>query len=63
MNDQKIHKAKLWQLPLYACNQIGMNLYFWGSGPDSRNALVVGAAGRLSGQAPQIFQRRMVGNE
>lgn len=24
VNDQKIHKAKLWQLPMYACNQIGI---------------------------------------
>lgn len=27
MNDQQIHKAKLWQLPLYACNQIAINMY------------------------------------
>ncbi len=27
MNNQQIHKAKLWQLPLYACNQIGINMY------------------------------------
>lgn len=25
--EQKIHKAKLWQLPLYACNQIAINMY------------------------------------
>lgn len=27
MENQKIHRAKLWQLPLYACNQIGINMY------------------------------------
>lgn len=27
MNNQQIHKAKLWQFPLYACNQIGINMY------------------------------------
>lgn len=27
MENQKIHKAKLWQLPLYACNQIAINMY------------------------------------
>ena len=25
--EQKIHKAKWWQLPLFACNQIGINMY------------------------------------
>ena len=27
MENQKIHRAKGWQLPLYACNQIGINMY------------------------------------
>lgn len=27
MEKQEIHRAKLWQLPLFACNQIGINMY------------------------------------
>lgn len=27
MENQQIHKARLWQLPMFACNQIGINMY------------------------------------
>lgn len=27
MDNQRIHRAKLWQMPLFACNQIAINLY------------------------------------